>query len=922
MRRAGAVVLVVGIALGAGGCARGFTAFQPPPSDAGVSLLQATVLQTAVAPRGHTAIIASGGQPPYTFAFTQQGSGAGATVYQDGGYLAGDAGSTIDVLQVGDAADQHALVAITVGPWLQVFPEHGTALPGQPLTFVATGGQPPYAFAFASAGNTSWGSMDPSGQDIAGPNQDETDTIEVVDSNGVPLNASVDVGTPRLDTDLPDVELIPGDFNGDGVADLLLADSSGVLKLAIGGVGGPILTQTLRYHSVPEHLVGDFDGDGCDDVLVLSGATSIVYQGQRGGELTPGPTFQLGAGFQGGFLNAPVLASLDLRPALPKVYLAAVIASTGTTGTFAVFEENLGGAMTTSPLGETPFHEVYSVDFPTAFPLFIANIASHFGAVMVEGSVTSPPLYIPGFHLVGVALHPDAVVESGGSFSTSGLTSADLYDLNQDGVPDLGEILTNPNGTASDFQYQLGFTDGGFGAIQTTANGIQYVFRAPPDLGHAHERLLGIANGSAFELVPSASGDVAQVPSQLPPTPTSYLAGDFNGDGQDDFIERQTTGDLFFLATDALGNLPTGRVFQISAPVTNVVQTLAIGDLHGDGRADVAVDANESTTILKGTPQGRLALELSLQPGSQLLTSLYAGGVMYFCEQAPNGVISVSALFALDGGGWDSDAGQAIADAPDSTVALSAGGVPGGDILAGLNEGQPPYWALLVNQGGGDFNVQALLQFGAGALLPIEVSGSTNDDLVYQSGLAAPIQVFSTTSSQPAAWALTPSATIDAAKVGAATSALLLVGTYASVPGGRPDRILVGDSDAGAIYAYDPASSSGSLALSGATLSNSEFGYAVSLGIGDVNGDGLNDLLWLNPSASNGSPQFDLALAVGSGFQAQALSFSLAPDSALTFGVGDIDGDGRADLVLENGQQNTLSVYLATGLPDGGVNFR
>ena len=83
-------------------------------------------------------------------------------------------------------------------------------------------------------------------------------------------------------------------------------------------------------------------------------------------------------------------------------------------------------------------------------------------------------------------------------------------------------------------------------------------------------------------------------------------------------------------------------------------------------------------------------------------------------------------------------------------------------------------------------------------------------------------------------------------------------------------------------------------------------------GVGDINGDGRDDLIWRN---SDGRTTNWLGLANGGYFDNANASSTFVPTSWHIAGVGDINGDGRDDLVWRNDDGRTTN-WL--GLANGG----
>lgn len=78
-----------------------------------------------------------------------------------------------------------------------------------------------------------------------------------------------------------------GDFDGDGIEDILVVQGSGTNEyLGLAG-GGFSASKWFRPNSNTAYVVGDFNKDGFSDVIATDETGSLEYLGQSGGGFTP-----------------------------------------------------------------------------------------------------------------------------------------------------------------------------------------------------------------------------------------------------------------------------------------------------------------------------------------------------------------------------------------------------------------------------------------------------------------------------------------------------------------------------------------------------------------------------------------------------------------------------------------------------------
>jgi hypothetical protein len=128
-------------------------------------------------------------------------------------------GNSVDVLRVVDALNEEMTIIINVGAGVSITPASASAMSGQTLTFVASGGSgTAYSWSFPLGGNKSGAELNDGGQGefyTAGPTFGVTDKIQVVDSFGNTATATVTVTPgPRPDAG-PGVDAGTTDAGGD-----------------------------------------------------------------------------------------------------------------------------------------------------------------------------------------------------------------------------------------------------------------------------------------------------------------------------------------------------------------------------------------------------------------------------------------------------------------------------------------------------------------------------------------------------------------------------------------------------------------------------------------------------------------------------------------------------------------------------------
>ena len=248
----------------------------------------------ALTPYGTLDLIATGGQPPYSFKL-QAGSNSGGSVgIATGHYQAGPAGGggVQDVVVVTDSFGQTDTVTLIPGPPLSARLDSADLHPGLAVHVVASGGKPPYAFAFDARGNHSNGQIDGiTGEYTPGPNLGSQDTLVVTDSTPGTLAKVPVPGTavgPQRWTGLRAPRRFTADLNGDTRADLVSVtpyptDPTGMLETRITPANGAPIAAQYHYTGLYDAAAVDLNGDGHADLALLqAGAFRIVLANPDG----------------------------------------------------------------------------------------------------------------------------------------------------------------------------------------------------------------------------------------------------------------------------------------------------------------------------------------------------------------------------------------------------------------------------------------------------------------------------------------------------------------------------------------------------------------------------------------------------------------------------------------------------------------
>jgi len=391
--------------------------------------------------------------------------------------------------------------------------------------------------------------------------------------------------------------------------------------------------------------------------------------------------------------------------------------------------------------------------------------------------------------------------------------------------------------------------------------------------------------------------------------PQSVAIGDLNGDGKPDLVTANA-GSGSGTVSVLLGNGDGSFAPKTDFGTGNYPQSVAIGDLNGDGKPDLVTTSASSgpgtASVLLGNGNG------SFRPRTDFGT----GSNPYFV-----------AIGDLNG---DGKPDLAVANAYAYTVSVLPGGGDGsfgpktdygtgnyprsvaiGDLdgdgkpdLVTSNAGPSTVSVWL---GNGDESFGPNTEFRAGsnpvAVAIGDVNGDGKPDLaVANAGTCS--DNFGTVSVWP----------------GNGDGSFGPRSNFGTA--GNPRSVAIGDLNGDGKPDLVTANASSGPGTVSVLLGNgvgsfgpkTDFGtgtYPYSVAIGDFNGDGKPDLV----TANNGSNTVSILLGNGDGSFGPSTDFATGDSysNPVSVAIGDLDRDGRPDLAVANSGHNTVAVLLGNG---------
>jgi Bacterial Ig-like domain (group 3)/FG-GAP-like repeat len=483
----------------------------------------------------------------------------------------------------------------------------------------------------------------------------------------------------------------------------------------------------------------------------------------------------------------------------------------------------------------------------------------------------------------------------------------------------------------------------------------------PPNRLHAqHERRFGPQQSSSAQgnlslpAYPQSSAIFLQAPTfdSGGVSAMSIAVADVNGDGKPDLVIANRCG--------SNNNCPNGTVsvllnngdgtFQPAVSYADAVGyspiSVAVGDVNGDGKPDIVVASlctsgnctSDVIGVLLGNGDGTFQPAVSYGSGG---LSPYAVAVADVNGDGKADILVANSCL----NGSNCDGGVAVLlGKGDGTfqpaVSYDSGGLTATSIaVADVNgDGKPDLLVTNMYAGNGNYSrgsVGVLLGNGDGTFKPA-VSYDSGGEYAYSVAVAdvnadgKPDLLVANYCADSACatggvgvflgngdGTFKPAVSYDSGGQVALSVAV------ADVNGdGRPDLIVANQCTSG--LCHDGAAGvllgNGDGTFQAAISYDSGGNGTDSVAVADANGDGKLDLLVLNQGANpNGNPDGRVAVLLGRGdgtFQG-ALTFAPGGDWAYSVAVGDVNGDGKPDLIVADQLTSGGAIAVLLGKGDG-----
>jgi hypothetical protein len=697
-----------------------------------------------------------------------------------------------------------------------------------------------------------------------------------------------------------------GDIDDDGKPDLAVANSgsNNVSILRNTSTSGATFTGTSFASTVnfiagttPNSVaIGDIDGNGVPDLAVTNGSSnnvSVLRNTSTSGSITFAGAINLTTGTTP---NSIAIGDLDgdgksdLAVTNGGTFTVSVLRNTSPIASIT-FATKVDLTVGTGAVGAAPFSvAINDIDGDGKSDLAVANSGSTTVSVLrnistsgsiVAGSFVAKVDFTTGTTPNSIAIgdldgdgKPDFAITNAGSSTVSVLRNTPLFPPTITSFSQTsGVVGTSITITGTYFDTTAANNIVFFGATKATvtaATATTLTVTVPVGATYRPISVLNVTTSlfgySATPFVtifkPTknsiATTDFAtKVDFTTLTTPVSVTIGDLDGDGKPDLAVADF-GSLrvsVFLNTSTSGSITTGS-FATRVDLTTPTQptNIAIGDLDGDGKPDLAVACANSSkvSILRNT--------------STIGSISFATSVDFTTGTSASSV----AIGDLDG---DGKPDLAVSNKTSNTVSIFRNTSTSGSIAF---------------TGKVDFTTGT----SPNSLAISDLDGDGKPDIAVANSGSASVSVFRNTSTSGVAFTAASFATAVNLTT-ATTPNYVAIGDLDG--DGKPDLATANTNGTNpSVSVLRNTSTSGSITFV-AKVDFTTGGTPYYIAIGDLDGDGKQDLAIANRGTTTTSVLRNTSTIGTTTFVAK-VDFTTGPTST-SVAIGDIDGDGKPDLV-------------------------
>jgi predicted nucleotidyltransferase len=596
------------------------------------------------------------------------------------------------------------------------------------------------------------------------------------------------------------------------------------------------------------------------------------------------------------------------------------------------------------------------------------------GTVIIASGATSATVAVPilgntisqsnrsfTLNLTGVTNYygPPITLATKSDFTTGGgPVSVALSDVNGDGKRDLAVVNSNSdrvslllNTTAA------GATTASFAAKSDFITGSRPYSVALGDINGDGKPDLAVANflSNSVSLLLNTTATAATPPSFAAKSdfatgdgPGSVAMGDVNGDGKPDLAVANLSSNTvsLLLNTTATGAATASFTVKSDFATGDGPGSVAMGDVNGDGMPDLAVGNSSFASFSV----------------SVLLNTTAAGaGAASFAAKSDFATGNRSGSVALGDVNGDGKPDMAVANRDSANVSLLLNTTAAGAATASFADrkdfatGSQPHAVVLGDVNGDGKPDMAVANFSSTSvslLLNTTAAGAATASFAARKDFitgSAPLSVALRDVNGDGKLDLavanrdsdSVSLLLNTTAAGATTASFAAKSDFAT--GDAPVSVALGDLDGDGkpdLAVANFNSNSISLLLNttaagaGATSFAAKSDFAAgslaagslphSVALGDVNGDGKPDLAVANASSFNASSASVSLLLNTTAAGASAASFAAMSDFATgtnphSVALGDVNGDGKPDLAVANASSASVSLLLNTTAAGAGA---